>query len=99
MLCQSLMKSESLLQFEKRRGSVEVDTSSNSKSDSSDKALISQTHTQEMLHLDQSPAAGKGHDLSLIHNYATGETERQLGERLLELEREVRIYVSIYICE
>ncbi|XP_056295947.1 coiled-coil domain containing 88A isoform X2 [Pseudoliparis swirei] len=94
LLCQSLMKSESLLQFEKRRGSVEVDTSSNSKSDSSDKALISQTHTQEMLHLDQSPAAGKGHDLSLIHNYATGETERQLSERLLELEREKAVAVA-----
>ncbi|XP_034399930.1 girdin isoform X2 [Cyclopterus lumpus] len=94
LLCQSLMKSESLLQFEKRRGSVEVDTTSNSNSDSSDKAHISQTHTQETLHLDQSPAAGKGRDLSLIHNYATGETERQLSERLIELEREKAVVVA-----
>ncbi|KAM6952162.1 coiled-coil domain containing 88A [Lycodopsis pacificus] len=83
-LCQSLKNSESLLHLEKRRGSVEVDTTSNSNSDSSDKAYIS----QETSHLDQSPAAGKGRDLSLTHGYATGETERQLSERLIELERE-----------
>ncbi|XP_068571045.1 coiled-coil domain containing 88A [Cebidichthys violaceus] len=93
-LCQSLMKSESLLQLKKRRGSVEVDTTSNSNSASSDKAHICQTHTQEASHLDQSPAAGKGHDLSLTHGYATGETEKQLSERLIELEREKAVAVA-----
>ncbi|XP_054453623.1 LOW QUALITY PROTEIN: coiled-coil domain containing 88A [Anoplopoma fimbria] len=93
-LCQSLKKSESLLQLEKRRGSVEVGTTSNSNSDSSDKADICQTNTQETSHRDQSPAAGKGRDLFLTHDYATGETERQLSERLIELEREKAVAIA-----
>lgn len=66
---------------------------SNSNSDSSDKTHICQTHAQETSHLDQSPEAGKGRDLSVTHDYATGETERQLSERLIELEKEVCICV------
>nr|XP_040030117.1 coiled-coil domain containing 88A [Gasterosteus aculeatus aculeatus] len=82
-LCQSLKKSEPLHQ---RGGSVEVDASS-SYSDSSDKVHISQTQTQKTSHLDPSPAAGEGRDLSLTRENA-GETERQLSERVAELEGE-----------
>ena len=92
-LSQSLKKSESLLQLEKRRGSADMDAASNSNSDSSNKSHVCQTHTQETSHLDQSPAAGKGHDLSVTHDYASGEAERQLSERLIELEKEVCICV------
>lgn len=88
-LSQSLKKSESLLQLEKRRASTDVDATSNLNSDPSSKTHICQTHTQEASHLDQPPEAGKGHDLSVTHDCATGETERQLSERLTELEKEV----------
>lgn len=85
-----LKKSESLLQLETRRGSAEVDAPSNS--DSSNKTHICQTNTRETSHLDQSPDAGKGRDLSVT----PGESERQLSERLIELEKEVRICVWIH---
>lgn len=71
-----------------------MDATSNSVS--SNKTHICQTHTRETPHLDQSPEAGKGRDLSVTHDYATGEAERQLSERLIELEKEVCIceYIS-----
>ncbi|XP_033499925.2 coiled-coil domain containing 88A [Epinephelus lanceolatus] len=89
-LSQSLKKSDSLLQ----KRSAELDAMSNSNSDSSSKMHICQMQTQETSHLDQSPAAGKGHDLSVTHDYATGETERQLSDRLIELEREKAVAVA-----
>lgn len=70
-----------------------MDATSNSNSDSSNKAHICQTHTQEMSHLDPCPEAGKGRDFSMTHEYATGETERQLSERVIELQKEVRVCV------
>nr|XP_046262010.1 coiled-coil domain containing 88A [Scatophagus argus] len=93
-LSQCLKKSESLLQLEKRRGSAEVDSMSNSNSDSSNKTLVCQTHTQETSHLAQSPDAVKGRDLSVTHDYNTGETERQLSEKLIELEKEKAMAVA-----
>ncbi|XP_044061105.1 coiled-coil domain containing 88A isoform X2 [Siniperca chuatsi] len=94
-LSQCLKKSESLLQLEKRRGSAEVDTTSHSSSDSSNKTHICQTHTQEMTsHLDQSPEAGRDCDLSMIPDCAARETERQLSERLIELEKEKAVAVA-----
>lgn len=95
-LSKRLKTSESLLQLEKSRESAEVDATSNSNSDSSNKAHICQTHTQEMSHLDPSPEAGKGRDFSMTHEYATGETERQLSERVIELQKEVRVCVWTY---
>ncbi|XP_041799953.1 coiled-coil domain containing 88A isoform X2 [Chelmon rostratus] len=83
-----LKKSESLLQLETRRGSAEVDAPSNS--DSSNKTHICQTNTRETSHLDQSPDAGKGRDLSVT----PGESERQLSERLIELEKEKAVVVA-----
>ncbi|XP_034067784.1 girdin isoform X1 [Gymnodraco acuticeps] len=94
LLSQCLKKSESLLQLEKRRGSAEVEATSNSNSDSSSQMHNCQTHTQETSHLDQSPAAGKGRDLSTTREFATGETERQLSERLIELERERAVAIA-----
>uniref|UniRef100_A0A7N6AUY2 HOOK N-terminal domain-containing protein n=1 Tax=Anabas testudineus TaxID=64144 RepID=A0A7N6AUY2_ANATE len=88
-LSQSLAKSESLLQLEKRRESTEMDAASNSNSDSTNKTHICESLTQVTSDLDQSSEAGKGHNLSVAHDYATGETERQLSERLIELEKEV----------
>ncbi|XP_034739329.1 girdin [Etheostoma cragini] len=93
-LSKCLQKSESLLHLDKRRGSAEVDATSNSKSDSSNKNHICHTITQEMAHLDQSPAAGVCLNLSLTHDHATGETERQLSERLIELEREKTVAIA-----
>ncbi|XP_070693071.1 coiled-coil domain containing 88A [Pempheris klunzingeri] len=93
-LSQSLKKSESLLQLEQRRGSAEVDTASNSNSGSSNETQICQMHTRETSHLDQSLAAGKGCDLSVTHEYAMGETERQLSERLIELEKEKVVAIA-----
>ncbi|XP_074530969.1 coiled-coil domain containing 88A isoform X2 [Halichoeres trimaculatus] len=89
-LSQSLKKSESLLQLEKRRPSIGID----SNPDSSNTEQISQTHTEETSHLDQSSEAGKGHDLSAAHEDASGETERQLSERLTELEKEKALAVA-----
>lgn len=85
-LSQCLKKSESLLQLEKSRGSADMDTTSSSNSDPSNKL---QTQVQETSPLVQSPETSKGCDLS------SGETERQLSERLLELEKEVRTCVWI----
>ncbi|KAA8588835.1 hypothetical protein FQN60_010180, partial [Etheostoma spectabile] len=93
-LSKSLQKSESLLHLDNRRGNAEVDATSNSKSDSSNKNHICHTITQEMAHLDQSPAAGVCLNLSMTHDYATGETERQLSERLIELEREKTVAIA-----
>lgn len=95
-LSQRLTKSESLLQLEKRRGNTEMDTMSNSNSHSTNKTHICESRTQVTSDLDQSSEAGKGRNLSMTHDYATGETERQLSERLIELEKEVCIYVCIY---
>ncbi|XP_071313624.1 coiled-coil domain containing 88A isoform X2 [Trachinotus anak] len=86
-LTQCLERSESLLQLEKQRRSEDEDVTSNSNSDSSNKTHICQTHTQETSPLNQSEAC-KGRDLSISHDYSTGETERQLSERLRELEKE-----------
>ncbi|KAM7000797.1 coiled-coil domain containing 88A [Tautogolabrus adspersus] len=94
VLSQSLKKSESLLQLEKSRGSAEVDTMSNSNSDSSNTTHVSQTHAKETSHLDQSPKAGKGHNLSVSHDDALGEAERKLSERLTELEKEKAVAVA-----
>ncbi|XP_035528907.1 girdin [Morone saxatilis] len=91
-LSHSLKKSDSLLQLEKRRGSAEVDAVSNS--DSLNKTHICQTHARETSHLEQSPEIGKGRDLSLTNDYATGEAERQLSERLIELEKEKAVVVA-----
>lgn len=93
-LSKRLKKSESLLQLEKSRGTVEVDATSNSSSDSLNKVHICQTHTQEMSQLDQRPEAGK--DFFATHENASGEAERQLRERLIELEKEVCVSSSIY---
>ncbi|XP_039976668.1 coiled-coil domain containing 88A isoform X3 [Xiphias gladius] len=92
-LSQCLRESESLLQLEKQRRSVDVDVTSNSNSDLSNKTH-SQSHSQETTPLDQSPEARKGHDLSVTHDYGTGETERQLSERLAELEKEKAVVVA-----
>ncbi|KAK5864702.1 hypothetical protein PBY51_015923 [Eleginops maclovinus] len=89
-LSQCLKKGESLLQLEKTRGSAEVEATSNSNSDSSNKTQNCQT--QETSHLDQSPAAGKGCDLSTTRDFTTGE--RQLSESLIELERERAVAVA-----
>uniref|UniRef100_A0A3Q3JM14 Uncharacterized protein n=1 Tax=Monopterus albus TaxID=43700 RepID=A0A3Q3JM14_MONAL len=94
-LSQCLKKSQSPLQLEKRRGSAEVDTTSNSNLDSN-KTHVCQAHTQETSPLDQSPEAGKGYDLSVTHDYATGETERHLSERLIELEKEVGLNILLW---
>ncbi|KAM3613360.1 uncharacterized protein V6R79_024728 [Siganus canaliculatus] len=93
-LSQSLKKSESLLQLEKRRENVEADATSQSNSDSSDKMPVCQAHSKETPHLDQSPETGKGHDLSLTHDHTLRETERQLSERLMELETEKAVAVA-----
>ncbi|XP_065814898.1 coiled-coil domain containing 88A [Labrus bergylta] len=93
-LSQSLKKSESLLQLEKSRGSAEVDAMSNPNSDSSNTTHGSQTHAKETSHLDQSPNAGKGHNLSVSHDDALGEAERKLSERLTELEKENAVAVA-----
>ncbi|XP_030595457.1 coiled-coil domain containing 88A [Archocentrus centrarchus] len=78
-LSQCLKKSEPL-QLEKRRGSAEVNNTSNSNSESID--------TRDVSPSDQSPEAAKGRDLSMTHDHSTGEAERQLSERVIELEKE-----------
>ena len=104
-LSQSLRKSESLLQLEKRRGSAEADATSKSNLDSSNQMPACQTHTLETSHRDQPPEAGKGHDLSATHDHSPGESERQLSERLIELEKEVCLVfeymsgVCVCMCE
>ncbi|KAM8907853.1 coiled-coil domain containing 88A isoform 2-T3 [Spinachia spinachia] len=91
-LSQSQERTESLRQSPKkseplhrRRAIVEVDTSN---SDFQDGARVSQTQTQKTSRPDPAPAAGEGRDLSLTHDPAAGETERQLSERVTQLERE-----------
>ncbi|XP_051810868.1 coiled-coil domain containing 88A [Acanthochromis polyacanthus] len=85
-LSQCLKKSESLLQLEKRRGSAELSATSHSNSESS--------LTQETSPLDQNPEAGKGRDLFTTHDQTTGEAERQLRERVTELEKEKAAVVA-----
>uniref|UniRef100_A0A3B4UXW5 Coiled-coil domain containing 88B n=1 Tax=Seriola dumerili TaxID=41447 RepID=A0A3B4UXW5_SERDU len=91
-LSKCLKKSESLLQLEKQRRSVDEEATSDS--DSSNKMHICQTHTQETSPLNQSPEASKGRDLSISHDYSTGGTERLLSERLRELEKEKAVAIT-----
>ncbi|XP_019945556.2 coiled-coil domain containing 88A isoform X1 [Paralichthys olivaceus] len=93
-LSRCLKESESLLQVEKQRRSMDVDTTFNSNADSSNKTHLCQTLAQETSALDQSHGASKGHDLSVTHDSATGETERQLSERLTELEKEKAVALA-----
>ncbi|XP_062249558.1 coiled-coil domain containing 88A [Platichthys flesus] len=93
-LSRCLKESESLLQLEKQRRSMEADITSSSDADSSNKTHLSPTPTQDTSPLDQSPGASKGHDLSVTHDSATGETERQLSERLTELEKEKAVALA-----
>ncbi|XP_056239475.1 coiled-coil domain containing 88A [Seriola aureovittata] len=93
-LSKCLKKSESLLQLEKQRRSVDEEATSTSDSDSSNKMHICQTHTQETSPLNQSPEASKGRDLSISHDYSTGGTERLLSERLRELEKEKAVAIT-----
>lgn len=92
-LAQCLEKSESRLELEKRRGGVELDRTSNLKSESQKKTGVSEPHTEVTSPLDPLPGAVKGRDLSRTHDQTTRETERQLSERLTELEKEVCICV------
>lgn len=85
-LSQLLKKSESL-QLETRRESAQVKSAPNSNSESTDK--------QDMSPLDQSPEAAKGCDLSTTRDHFMGEAERHLSERVIELEKEV----CIWMCE
>lgn len=41
------------------------------------------------------PDRDKGHDLSVSPHDTTGETERQLTRRLLELEKEVCVWIAL----
>ncbi|KAM6924166.1 coiled-coil domain containing 88A [Xenentodon cancila] len=85
-LSQCLKKNESLLLLEKRQGSTEVKALSNSNSDSS--------HTQETPPLDQSPETGRGRALSVTYRHTPGEAERELSERVMELEKERVVAVA-----
>ncbi|XP_067374002.1 coiled-coil domain containing 88A isoform X2 [Channa argus] len=87
-LSQCLKTSESLLQLERRKGSTEMDTTSHSSSDSQNKTIICETNTQVTLSLDRSSEAGNDCNLTTIHDHTSGKTERQLSERLIELEKE-----------
>ncbi|KAM7389858.1 hypothetical protein PAMP_023808 [Pampus punctatissimus] len=93
-LSDCVKKSESLLQLEKRRKSTDTEVTSNSNSDLSNESHICHTQIQETSPVDQSPAASKGRDLSMTHDYTVGETERQLSERLMELEKEKAVAVA-----
>lgn len=42
------------------------------------------------------PDRDKGHDLSVSPHDTTGETERQLTRRLLELEKEVCVWIALH---
>lgn len=90
-LSKLLKKSESVLQVENSSGSEELDA--NPHSDSSNKGCICQSYNKQTSHLDQSPEAGKGHNISMTHERAAGETERQLTERLIALEKEVCVCI------
>lgn len=61
-------------------------------SDSSSTAEVCQSRSQESSHVDQTPEAGEGRELSPTNESDAGETERQLRERLAALEREVCEY-------
>lgn len=55
------------------------------------------SQTQETPPLDQSTETGRDRALSMTYHHTTGETERQLSERVIELEKEVCI--RLYFCE
>lgn len=93
-LSRRLKTSESLLQLEKSR--AEEDATFNSISDSSNTAHICQTHTGD---LDQSPEADGGRNCSMTQDGTAGGTERQLSERLKQLEKEVRESHLLEVCD
>lgn len=65
-------------------------------SESPPKTHTPQAHTQRSTSLDRTLEAGKGCDLSVTPEDPTAErTDRALTERLIELEREVCIYVCV----
>lgn len=61
-------------------------------SDSSSTVHVCQSRSHDMSHEDQTPVAGEGREFSPTKELDAGETERQLGERLIALKREVCEY-------
>ncbi|XP_068596611.1 coiled-coil domain containing 88A [Brachionichthys hirsutus] len=53
-----------------------------------------QTQTHETSHLDQSPGAGEGCDLSMTPEDDAGETEKQLSGMLIELKKQKAVAVA-----
>lgn len=90
-------KSETLPQSQNRRGSADIDCMSNSNLESAINAEVCQTHSRGLSPPHQPSEDGKGHDLSVTHDYSTGETERKLREKLIELEKEVNLYLKILL--
>lgn len=88
-LSRHLQQSESLLQECKSKGDAEVDAVSISVS--SDEA-----HARHTSHRDQSSESGEGRDSSVTRESAAAEAQRQLSERVTELEKEV--CVSAFEC-
>lgn len=87
-----LQQSESLLQERKSKGDAEVDGASASISVSSD-----EVHTCHTSHRDQSSESGEGRDSSVTRESAAGETQRQLSERVTELEKEVCVCLLLNV--
>ncbi|KAM4554724.1 coiled-coil domain containing 88A [Odontesthes bonariensis] len=85
-LTQCLKKHESLLHIEKQREGAEMKEMSSSNSESS--------CMQEMPLQNQRPETGNDHANSWIHQQAIGERERQLNERVTELEKGKAVAVA-----
>lgn len=82
-LSQHLRRSEALLHLEKSQATTKVKSVSNSEF----------SGTQEAPPPDQSPEPGRDRALSVTLHHSSGELDRQLNERVTELEKEVCIIV------
>lgn len=88
-LSRRLQQSQSLLQECKSKEDAEVDSASASISVSPD-----EVHARHASHRDQSSESGEGRDSSVTCESAAGEAQRQLSERVTELEKEVCVSAS-----
>uniref|UniRef100_A0A3P9I8P9 Coiled-coil domain containing 88B n=1 Tax=Oryzias latipes TaxID=8090 RepID=A0A3P9I8P9_ORYLA len=83
-LSQHLRRSEALLHLEKSQATTKVKSVSNSEF----------SGTQEAPPPDQSPEPGRDRALSVTLHHSSGELERQLNERVTELEKERLVAVT-----
>ncbi|XP_034037298.1 LOW QUALITY PROTEIN: girdin [Thalassophryne amazonica] len=90
LLLRCLKKTEHLLKSENQKESTDLTLDS----DLTLKSHTCQTQTKQTATLDHYPEIGKSRDVFQTSYYATGETEKLMSDKIIELEREKAVAVA-----